>query len=555
MHLQPDMISKLIISNYLLINSLEIQWDKGLNIITGETGAGKSILMGALELLTGERADLKVLAKTDQKCVIEGWFSVQNPTLARLLQNADLEPEPETIIRREILPGGKSRAFVNDSPVTLEILKNIGEILVDVHGQQETHLLAKTETQTETFDILSSAIPEKEAYQAAFNRWKDTRKKIADIEENLAKAQAELSYKQFVFNELEQANFQPGEQETLEKQLELLRHAEDIKTRLFQTLDWLDGEPNLISILKQSAQNLEKLSTFSTELQTLGERLQNIWLEAKDIVSEIKNVEDQVVHDPGQIQNLEERLSLIYNLQKKYRQANLDELLEFKKDMERQLSGFSHLEEDLEKMQIQLTVSETEMQEKGMLLRQKRIMNKDQVAQNLVALLIEMGLPKARFEISVTEQPASINGLDRITFLFSANPGLPMAELKNAASGGEFSRLMLAFKCLLAGKTAMPTLIFDEIDTGISGEVAAKVGKRMKEMARNHQILSITHSPQLAAQADAHWFVYKNLKNDSAHTSVRRLGDNERLEEIAKMISGASVSQAAMEAARHLVEG
>lgn len=549
------MISKLLISNYLLIDSLEIQWDKGLNIITGETGAGKSILMGALELLTGERADLKVLAKSDQKCVVEGWFSVDNPAIYQILQSADIEADKETIIRREILPGGKSRAFVNDTPVTLDVLKNLGELLIDVHGQQETQLLARTETQTDTLDILCSALPEKDAFQTAFYHWKETRKKIAELEENLAKAQAELSYKQFVYNELDQAQLQPGEQENLEKQLEMLRHAEDIKSRLFQTLELLDGDPSLITMLKQSAQNLEKLRDFSPQLKDLAERLQSMWLEAKDIGAEISAIDNQMVHDPLQLQTMEERLSLIYSLQKKYRQANLDELIAFQQEVEGQLEGYSHLEEALEKMEKHLVEAETEMQEIGMELRRKRLKNKDLVAQNLLALLFEMGMPKARFEVAIAEQAPGTSGLDKISFLFSANPGLPLAELKNAASGGEFSRLMLAFKCLLAGKTAMPTLIFDEIDTGISGEVAAKVGQRMKEMARNHQVLSITHSPQLAARADAHWFVYKNLKTDSTHTAVRRLNDAERLEEIAKMISGASVSQAALDAARHLVEG
>lgn len=549
------MINRLSISNYLLIDSLDIQLDKGLNIITGETGAGKSILMGALELLTGERADLKSLNRQDEKCVIEGWFLVSNPNLTQIFEDADIEPEPETIIRREILPGGKSRAFVNDSPVTLDVLKRIGNQLIDVHGQQDTLLLATAENQVQTFDILADTGKEKSDYQVAFRNWRKARKELTDLKQNLEKEIAELGFRQFVFNELEQANLKDGEQEELENQLELLKNSEDIKLRVNQSLAILEGETDLASNIKQAAANLEKLASFSTSIGELATRLKSSWLELKDIVAEISDLEAGLHHDPEKIAELDERLSLLYSLQKKHRKNSTAELIEWRDSLSGQLQGFSRMEEEIEAKTNEVEYHHTDVLQTGKILSEKRKSHAGSVAKNLLNLIAEMGMAKARFEVEILDQAPSESGLDKITFRFSANPGLPLAELKNAASGGEFSRLMLAFKCLLAERQEMPTLIFDEIDTGISGEIAARVGKIMKQLADRHQVISITHSAQLAAQSDAHWFVYKKQEETSTATGVRRLSDTEKLEEIAKMISGSSISSAAIEAARELIGG
>lgn len=549
------MIKRLSISNYLLIDSLDIQLDKGLNIVTGETGAGKSILMGAMELLTGERADLKSLIRQDEKCVIEGWFQVSNPNLMQIFEEADVEPESETIIRREILPGGKSRAFVNDSPVTLDVLKKIGNQLIDVHGQQDTLLLATAENQIQTFDILANTQKEKANYQLAFRNWRKARKDLTDLKQNLEKENAELGFRQFVYDELEQANLKDGEQEDLEKQLELLKNSEDIKLKVNQSLAILEGETDLVSNLKMAAANLEKLSSFSASLASLAERLKSSWLELKDIVAEISDLESGLHHDPAQISLLDERLSLLYSLQKKHRKNSTLELIEWKEALSGQLLGFSRMEEEIESKQAEVENNFSELTRLGKLLSEKRKDHAGSVANNLINLISEMGMAKARFEVELAEQAPSENGLDKVTFRFSANPGLPLAELKNAASGGEFSRLMLAFKCLLAERQEMPTLIFDEIDTGISGEIAARVGKIMKQLSDRHQVISITHSAQLAAQSDAHWFVYKKQEENSTATAVKRLSEKEKLEEIAKMISGSSISSAAMEAARELIAG
>lgn len=547
------MIRHLTISNFILIDQLEIDLAPGLNIITGETGAGKSILMGALELLTGERADLKSLLKVGEKCVVEAWFTDHPQALPSIFEEADIEADAETVIRREILPSGKSRAFVNDTPVTLDVLKRIGSLLIDVHGQHDTLLLASADTQLETLDILAKAKAAKDTYREAYSAWKAATKKLENLKEKRDRENAELSYKQFVFTELEQAGLYAGEQETLEKQLDLLKNAEDIKSKLLQTQAWLEGENDLIGTLKLASGQLEKLASFSEGMATLSQRLKSLWLELRDVADELKTEEEQVHYDPEKIQQADERLSTLYSLQKKHRKDSEQQLIAFRDELSGQLEGFSRLDEEIEQREKEIPVLEADMMEKGQVLRDLRMQSRDSISQKLRNLVADMGMPKARFEVEIGPTSPTPTGLDRVVFRFSANPGLPLSELKHAASGGEFSRLMLAFKCLLAERTAMPTLIFDEIDTGISGEVAMKVGRIMKQLATRHQVLSITHSAQMASQADAHWFVYKKQAEDSTSTSVRQLNPTERLEEVAKMISGSTVSEAGLQTARELI--
>lgn len=547
------MIRHLSISNFILIDRLEIDLHSGLNIITGETGAGKSILMGALELLTGERADVKSLTRAAEKCIVEAWFTDQPEGFKAIFEEADIEPEAETVIRREILPTGKSRAFVNDTPVTLDVLKRIGTLLIDVHGQHDTLLLATAETQLATLDTLAGTNTEKEAYKSAFASWREATKQLEALKEKRDKENAELSYKQFVFNELEQANLKENEQETLEKQLDLLKNSEDIKLKLAQTQSLLEGENDMLGALKIASSQLEKLSSFSETMAQLSQRTKSIWLELRDIVDEIKAEEEQIHYDPEKIQQVDERLSLLYTLQKKHRKDSENQLVAFRDELSGQLEGFSQLDEEIEKRTNEIAGLLADVIARGQELSDLRKASTRKVSEKLLALVADMGMPKARFEIEIAPTQPSSAGMDKVTFRFSANPGLPLAELKNAASGGEFSRLMLAFKCLLAESQQMPTLIFDEIDTGISGEVAMKVGRIMKQLATKHQVLSITHSAQLASQADAHWFVYKKQAEDSTSTSVRQLNSKERLEEVAKMISGSTVSEAGLQTARELI--
>jgi len=547
------MISQLTISNYILIEHLEIRFHAGLNIVTGETGAGKSILMGALSLLSGDRADLKSMRNPNEKCVVEAWFSGDFPELNRILKEADIEPEKESILRREILPGGKSRAFINDTPVTLDVLKKTAFHLFDIHGQQDTLLLGNQDKQTETLDILASTLPDLKVYQTAFQAWRKSGKLLADLKEKREKEAAEFSYKQFVFNELEEARLQEGEQEQLESKLSLLKNSEDIKLKLNAAMDVLEGENDLPAQLKSITLQLEKLSSFSASFQSLSDRLKSTYLEIKDIASEIREEEASLQHDPESILASEERLSQLYSLQKKHRKDNELKLIAFRDQLSEELGGFANLDEEIIALEEDLHQKESEMKTLADRLHEARKKNTPAIEADLVSLVQDMGMPHARFEVSVERCPPALSGADSVRFLFSANPGLPLSELKNAASGGEFSRLMLAFKCLMARSTAMPTLIFDEIDTGISGEVAMKVGRIMKEMANRHQVLSITHSAQMASRADAHWFVYKNQETNTTRTSVKRLTEAEQLEEIAKMISGSKLTEASLQAAKELI--
>ena len=548
------MIRHLSIRNYILIDQLELDFASGLNIVTGETGAGKSILMGALDLISGERADPKSLRNQEDKCVIEAWFSGEKQNLQAILSSLEIENEAETIIRREILPGGKSRAFVNDTPVNLESLRKIGNLLLDIHGQHDTILLGNADRQLEILDVLSDTKLVKDAYLSTYKAWKKNQSDLDLLIGKREKDNAELGFKQFIFDELNKANIKEGEQEVLEKEADMLRNAESIKVKLNQTIDLIEGSTDMPANLKSVASQLEKLGLFSSALGILAERAKSAFHEVKDILEELKEAELGIVHNPERQIQAEERLSTIYTLQKKHRKETDIDLIAFANQLSGELENFNQLDDEIEKATILFEKSELELKEFGHQLSLLRHSKKLDISQKLLLLLADMGMSNARFEVSISTASAAQTGMDKVIFLFSANPGQPLSELKNAASGGEFSRLMLALKCLLAGSQSMPTLIFDEIDTGISGEVALKVGKIIKNLATRHQVFAITHSAQMASQANAHWFVYKNQTSENTQTGVRQLSQNESLEEIAKMISGSKMSEASLKAARELVE-
>ena len=548
------MIKHLSIRNYILIDQLDLDFQAGLHIVTGETGAGKSILMGALDLIAGERADLKSLRNPEEKCIIEAWFSDEKLRLNNELSILEIENENETIIRREILPGGKSRAFVNDTPVTLDALKKIGNLLLDIHGQHDTLLLANAERQLDMLDILASTAGPKEKYAIAFKNWRSNQISLHALIDKREKENAELGFKQFVFDELQKADIKKGEQVQLEAEADLLRNAEGIKLKLNQTIDILEGQTDVVSALKSAASQLEKLGLYSTTLSLLSERAKGAFHEIKDILDEVKDVETGIQHNPEKQASVEERLSLIYNLQKKHRKETEEELLDYANSLSYELENFNQLDDEIEVLKKNQVEFDKDLKSNGLILTEARKKGIQSISEKMQSLLADMGMANARFEIQFLEIQPQASGFDKVSFMFSANPGQALAELKNAASGGEFSRLMLALKCMLAGRQSMPTLIFDEIDTGISGEVALKVGKIIKDLATRHQVFAITHSAQMASQANSHWFVYKLQNAESTKTGVRLLQNSERLEEIAKMISGNKISEAAMKAAKELIE-
>jgi DNA repair protein RecN (Recombination protein N) len=548
------MIGRLSISNYLLIEQLDLEWYPGLNIITGETGAGKSILMDALGLLAGDRADPKCLRNPEKKCSIEAWFRGENSSMKASFEAAGIEFEVENILRREILPGGKSRAFINDSPVTLDVLRQLSVLLFDIHGQQDSLLLGNQDVQFRLLDVLAGSTELQEEYHRHFLGWKEKLRRLEQARKNSSDLAAELDYKSYLFRELEEAALQEGEQESAEARLQLQRNAGDIAGRLQQAHEMLEGRQDMAGNLKQLSLLLGKVASMSPELESLAARLSGLYLEAKDIASEISSLEQTMEFNPEQQQTDEERLSRIYQLQKKHRLESVSALLKLQTDLGNWLQQNGNPEElvsDLEKqcMEIEQDVLRLDSE-----LQQKRMEKLESISRDAEILLADMAMPAARFIIRLT--PGSVPGpfgTAGIRYLFSANPGMPETDLKNAASGGEFSRVMLALKCLMASKTEMPSLIFDEIDTGISGEVAMRVGKIIRQMAGRHQVLVITHSAQMASRAEAHWKVEKVQESHQTETRVRLLNKDESIKEIATIISGHEPGKAALEAARELL--
>lgn len=548
------MIARLSISNFLLIEHLELELHPGLNIITGETGAGKSILMDALGLLSGERADPKSLRHPEKKCCIEAWFRAGNPALRSAFKNAGIDFETENILRREILPGGKSRAFINDSPVTLEIMRPLAMMLFDIHGQQDSQLLGNPETQFQVLDVLAGTSEQAAAYGTVYRRWKTALKNLEELREMRQQQTAEFDYKAFLLQELSEAALREGEQEDLESRLQLMQHSGDILSRLQQAGDALDGRGDILGNLKTISGLLAKVSSYSPELAGLSARLNSVWLELKDLSSGIRDLENGLELDPRQMQADEERLSRIYSLQKKHRSDSVADLLRIQTQLETFLRAFGQQEEGLEKLENDTKELAAETARLADELHVSRTARLEQISGRLLILLSEMAMPRAQFSVQLEEAPKpGPFGKATIRYLFSANPGLALSDLKNAASGGEFSRLMLAFKCMMAAGTDMPSLIFDEIDTGISGEVAMRVGKLIRQMAGRHQVLVITHSAQMASRAEAHWKVEKTQEKDSTETRVRLLSAEESALEIAAMISGQGPGKAALEAARELI--
>jgi DNA repair protein RecN (Recombination protein N) len=549
------MLQSLYIKNYALIQELTLNPTKGLNIITGETGAGKSIMLGAIGLLLGNRADSKVLFEQEEKCIIEGEFQIESYNLKSVFDNEELDYETLCTIRREISPQGKSRAFVNDTPVTLDVLKKLGEKLMDVHSQHETLLLGDSDFQTDILDIVSVGKNDLSNYAALFKSYKKLNKRIEDLDQQILNEKKELDYHSFLLKELQEAVLKSGEQESLEEELIVLENAEEIKSKLSIVSGSFENEDvSILSLTEIALKSLDQVSSFSANLSSLKERLESVLIELKDINNEAFAESDSVEVNNERTEELRERLSLIFNLLQKHNARKVDELLEIQQELEEKVQKAGNLDEELASIKIEIQKVEKQLLSSGKVLSEKRKSVVAELEKQLVLLLNDLGMPNAVFQIKIEPCEPTVSGLDRITFLFSANKGIPAQELKNAASGGEFSRLMLCFKYILASKTNLPVIVFDEIDTGISGEIAIKVGKMLKQMANGHQIISISHLPQIAALGDAHYFVYKKDLSDRSVSSIRKLDKTERLHHLAVMIGGDNPSQTAVNSAKELME-
>lgn len=554
------MLADLRIDNYALIEHLHLKPSGRLTIITGETGAGKSIMLGAIGLLLGNRAETRLLFNDKAKCVVEGTFDVgHHPEVVEIFKAEDLDLEADglAILRREFTPAGKSRAFINDTPVTLDVLRRIGEHLVDIHSQHDTLLLGSEDYQLSLLDAYASLLPVRERYQAAFRALRKAEGSVKSLEEQLARGQRELDYNAFLLNELEEARLTNGEQEELEEELKVLENAEEIKAKLIQIASALtDDEYAAAGTLKTAVNLLGQLATYADSYGELRSRLQSALIEVNDIASEVELVANRTEADPARLTTIEERLNLLFTLQRKHSVRATADLIALREELRGKVGNVQALEEELEKARRLLKEGQAAVRSVGQELSAGRKEAFPRFEQETRDLLVDLGMPNARLVVQHTAAPQPLpSGLDTVSLLFTANRGAQPQPLAKAASGGEFSRLMLAVKYLLAQKTALPTIIFDEIDTGISGEVALKVARLLRQMASHHQCIAITHLPQMAAAGDLHYFVYKEETPERTVSRLRTLSKDERVTEIAQMIGGASPGKAAVQSAKELLKG
>ena len=550
------MLQHLSVQNYALIEQLEIDFSGGLTIITGETGAGKSILLGALGLIAGNRADAQSLQDKTKKCVIEAVFNIKEHALNAFFDANELDYEVTTTIRREINPEGKSRAFINDTPVTLSLLKELTERLIDIHSQHQTLTLNGNEFQLSVVDAFAGHADLLKQYNTDFKQFKSIEKKLNELIERETQAKKDLDYFQFQFNELEEADLKPGKQDEWEQELEALNNAEEIKLNLSKASFGLTGgEQNLLSSLNEIKSILAPFAKFKTELNDLSNRVNSAYIELKDIANELESIEQEIVYDPKRIEEIGNRLDGIYRLQQKHQVKSVEELIAIKEEINAKLADFGSLETQIEQMkkELQQVTDVLHAASKKISANRKKVIPK--IEKDLAVLLASLSMPNAQLKIEHTPLHAfTTNGTDKVSFLFSANKGSDFKELNKVASGGELSRLMLSIKSSLAKLTALPTIIFDEIDTGVSGDVADKIGIIMNQMAASIQVITITHLPQIASKGGSHLFVYKADKNNKTYSSIKKLTPEERIQEVAKMLSTGNPSSAAISNAKELLK-
>ena len=550
------MLQRLAIRNYALIDTLDIDFSKELNILTGETGAGKSIILGALSLLLGQRAESKYFFNQEKKCVIEGAFKIDDYHLKQFFEEQDLDYEAETVLRREISLDGKTRAFINDTPVTVAILKQVGEQLIDIHSQHATLAINTESFQLLVLDTLCNHASLLAEYQQALGQHKQLTKKLKELELALSEAISAQEYIQYQFEELEKAGLQVNEQEDLEQELKSLTHAEEIKRNLSAALFLLsNGEQTSIAQLKEAVQLSKAIEKYATGIQPLIERLQSSFIELKDIATELERLAQGTSINEARTNMISERLDILYTLQKKHRVSTVADLLVLRDQFAAQLQQLVSGEEEITRLQQEERVLKSTL----VALAQQLSTNRKQVIpaleQQVQKALTMVGMPHAQLRVSQETDINLLNltGADRIQFLFSANKGQEPMPMNKVASGGELSRLMLCIKSLIAKKTALPTIIFDEIDTGISGEIALKVGAIMEQMAQNMQVITITHLPQIASKKGRHFRVFKNEAGEQTSTGIEVLHKDERILEVAKMLGGEQASAAALEHAKELL--
>lgn len=550
------MLTQLSIKNFALIDSLQVEFDKGLTIITGETGAGKSILLGGLALILGKRADLSSLKDKERKCVIEAEFAIKKYKLKQFFTENDLDYDHDTIVRREILPSGKSRAFVNDVPVRLGVLNALGDQLIDIHSQHQTLQLTDNQFQFQVIDTLANVAEEVTSYQEELKNYQAKQKELRNIRDEQAALEKEHDYNMFLLKELEEAKLEGLILADLEAQYERLNNAEDIKTNLSASEQILsDEQVGVLNLLSELQVASGKLSEIAPEFNSLAERIKSSYIELDDIYNEIINLQGEVEFNPEQLEEISLKLQKIFDLQKKHNVLSVEELVEIQTELSEKAAVSENIDEVIQAKEKELTALSNQLKQLAKTIHQKRTEGIPKLVEQLERLLANLGMPNARFNIKV--QLATqfyANGMDDLQFLFAANKGGNFNELKKAASGGELSRVMLCIKAILSKYMQLPTIMFDEIDTGVSGEVANKMARIMQHMGKSMQVFSITHLPQIAAKGKQHFKVYKQDTNEVTTTHLKELSEEERVQEIAQMLSGAKISDSALANAKELLK-
>ncbi|MCI4443437.1 MAG: DNA repair protein RecN [Lentimicrobium sp.] len=549
------MITSLSIKNYALIEKLAIDFSKGFSIITGETGAGKSIILGALGMVLGKRADLTSLKNKEEKCIIEAHFDISKYNLLPFFEANDLDYEDETIIRREILPSGKSRAFINDSPVNLQELQELSLFLIDIHSQHQTQELSEEKVQFEIIDAIANNQENILDYQVLLKSYKSDKSKLNSLIKKQAESAKEQEYNTFLLDELIVANLKSGEQESLESDFEKLNNVEIIKESLDKSLAIANEEQiGVMHNLKEIKISLQKIASFSPEYHALLERITSLTIEFDDISDELNRCSEKLINDPEQLELISQKLQMIYSLQKKHQVSTVEELLEIQNKLDDSLLEIGNLESEIAALTNTIQQKTATLDALSRTINIKRIDSIPILSQKLISILETLGMPNVRFKIDINSTSTYFeNGKDELQFLFSANKGTDFGLLKKVASGGEMSRIMLAVKAILAQYSKLPTLIFDEIDSGVSGEIANRMGEIMKEMSQTMQIFAITHLPQIAAKGTAHFKVSKSTIDEDTQSELKLLSNEERIVEIAQMLSGTVVSDSALNHAKALL--
>ena len=550
------MLKSFSIENYALIERLELNPEAGLNMITGETGAGKSILLGALSLLLGARADTSVLKYPDKACVLEGVFECGRVDLKEWLEANDLEAEQEMVVRRMILPAGKSRAFFNDMPVGLNVLKEFGDRMLDIHSQHKNLLLQTGDFQLSVLDALADTAPLLQQYRSQLSEYRNVSSDLQKLKQESQKTAADLDYIRFQFTQLEEAHLKTEEQETLESELNLLEHAEEILASLARINTAMQGEGlGALPLLRESLHEAQKLQHNYPEAASWAERIQSAYIDLNDIQTDLEKRMEQVEMDPSRLSWIQERLDLIYSLQKKHQVTTVSELLAIQANLSSRINGYDVSEWNLEQLEQKKQERYQACLKTATELSKLRHSGVKNLEKQVETHLHQLGMPHAIFRVSMHHADQFLSkGMDEIEFLFSANTGIPPKNIEGLASGGEMARLMLALKYIMVGNGNLPTILFDEIDTGVSGEVADAMGSMIERMSQQLQVINITHLPQVAAKGNAHFLVYKQDYNGVTATNIRRLNPSERIEELAKMLSGKEVTEAARRHAKELIE-